>query len=97
MADKLVIDVLNPRGTVEQAASRPAPRLGGLRGKTIGVIDNGKTSARAFLEQVKTLLARDEPDVRFVDLRKRFNEQYRMQNYLDELRGIDAAIYSTGD
>jgi hypothetical protein len=97
VADKLVLDVLNPRGTVEQAVSRPAPRIAGLRGKTLGVIDNGKTSARAFLEEVKALVARDHPDVRFVDLSKRFNEQYRMQNYLDQLRGIDAAIYSTGD
>jgi hypothetical protein len=30
-AEKLVLDVLNPRGTVAQAASRPAPRLASLR------------------------------------------------------------------
>ena len=97
MADKLSVDVLNPRGELEKVDSRPAPRLGSLRGKTIGMIDNNKASARLFLNHVKTLLARDHPGIKFVDLSKNFNEQYRMKNYMDRLEGIDGAIYSTGD
>jgi hypothetical protein len=97
MADKLSVDVMNPRGDVEKVDSRPAPRLASLRGKTVGVIDNKKAGARPFLNHVKTLLARDYPDIKFVDLSKNFNEQYRMKNYMDQLEGIEAAIYSTGD
>lgn len=97
MADKLRVDVMNPRGELQKVDSRPAPRLGSLRGKTIGIIDNNKASARSFLNHVKTLLARDHPGIRFVDLTKNFNEQHRMKNYMDRLQGIDAAIYSTGD
>jgi hypothetical protein len=32
-----------------------------------------------------------------VELSKKFNEQHRMEKYLPQLPGIDAAIYSTGD
>ncbi len=97
MSDTFSLEVLSPRGELQKVDSRPAPRLGSLRGKTIGIIDNKKAGARPFLERVKTLLVRDHPDVKFVDLSKQFNEQYRIKNYLDQLRGIEAAIYSTGD
>jgi hypothetical protein len=97
MADTVRLDVLNPRSQLEAVDSRPAPRLGTLRGKTVGVIDNKKSGARPFLDSVKALLARDYPNVTFVDLSKSFNEQHRMKEYLGQLHGIDAAIYSTGD
>jgi hypothetical protein len=97
MADLFRLDVMNPRSQLDTIDSRPAPRLGTLRGKTIGVIDNKKSGARPFLEQVKSLLARDYPDAKFIDLSKSFNEQHRMKEYLGQLHGIDAAIYSTGD
>ena len=35
--DKLSVDVMNPRGELQKVDSRPAPRLGSLRGKTIGM------------------------------------------------------------
>lgn len=97
MKEKLVIEVLNPRGEVEIISHKLAPRISDLKGKTIGLIDNKKAGARPFLNCIRVLLEKNFPDIQFMNLSKNFNEQHRMKKYMDQLRGIDAAVYSTGD
>lgn len=97
MENKLFLDIMTPRGSVETVFRKPAPRLSDLNGKTIAFIDNKKSGARAFLNQIKLFFERDFPGIRFIDLSKKHNENYRIQKYMDRLRGIDAAVYSTGD
>ena len=97
MVEKMFIDILNPRGDFDTIYHRPAARKADLKGKTIGLIDNKKSGARSFLNNIKTFLQNDFPGIQFIDLSKKYNEQNRMKNYMDHLRGIDAAIYSTGD
>jgi len=97
MEKRLFVDILNPRGEVETQYRKPAPRVSDLKGKTIGLIDNKKAGGREFLEIIKALLEKNYLGIKFVDLSKAFGEKYRMKNYIDQLRGIEAAIYSTGD
>ena len=97
MKEKLIIEVLNPRGEVEIISHQSAPRISGLKGKTIGLIDNKKAGARPFLNYIRVLLEKEFPDIQFINLSKNFNEQHRMKKYMNQLQGIDAAVYSTGD
>jgi hypothetical protein len=97
MEKKLFIDILNPRGAVEVVYRKPARRVSDLKGRTIGLIHNRKADGNKFLEIIKTLLERDYPGIKFTNLTKPYGENYRMKNYIDQLRGIEAAIYSTGD
>lgn len=97
MAKKIELEILNPRGEVDVVPRSPAPRLKSLEGKTIALIDNNKSGGREFLTLIRGFLQRDVANIRFVELSKKFNEQHRMEKYLPQLQGIDAAIYSTGD
>lgn len=97
MAKKIELEILNPRGEVDIVPREPARRLKSLEGRTIALIDNNKSGAREFLTLIRGYLQRDVPGVRFIELSKKFNEQHRMEKYLPQLQGIDAAIYSTGD
>lgn len=97
MVEKMFIDILNPRGDFDRIYHKPAARKADLKGKSIALIDNKKSGARSFLNHIKTFLEKDFPGIKFTDLSKKYNEQNRMKNYMDYLRGIDAAIYSTGD
>jgi hypothetical protein len=97
MAKKIELEILNPRGEADVVPHDPSHRLKSLKGKTIALIDNDKSGAREFLTLIRGFLQRDVPDVRFVELNKKFNEQHRMAKYMPQLQGIDAAIYSSGD
>lgn len=93
----LVIDVMNPRGEIEIVYRKPAPRISDLKGKKIGLIDNKKAGARAFLNTIQNLLQREFAGIQFINLSKEFNEQFRMDKYMNQLGGVDGVIYSTGD
>lgn len=97
MEMKLFLDIMNPRGEFEIIYHKPAPRISDLKDKTVALIDNKKTGARLFLDHIKVFLEKDFPGIRFINLSKNYNEQCRMKNYMDQLQGIDAAVYSTGD
>lgn len=97
METKLFLDVMNPRAEFEMSYRRPAPRVSDLRGKTIALIDNKKTGARLFLDQIKAFLERDFPGIRLINLSKNYNEQHRMKDYMGHLQGIQGAVYATGD
>ena len=97
MEKKILLEVLNPRGEMEIASHKPAPRLPDLKGKTIGLIDNKKSGGREFLNVIKSLLEKNVEGVKFVELSKHYGEKHRIKDFMDILRGIDAAVYSTGD
>jgi len=97
MGEEMRLEILNPRGEVEQDYHKPADRISDLNNKTIGVIDNKKAGGRDFLNIIKRLFEEKYSGLTFLDLSKNFNEKHRMEKYFDKLQGIDAAIYSTGD
>ncbi len=97
MAKAIELEILNPRGEVEVELSNPAPRLDSLEGKTVALIDNRKTGAREFLDLIGGFLQADVPGLKLVSLSKMFNEDERIEKYREQLQGVDAAVYATGD
>ena len=53
---ELRVMVLDPSGYVEQEAMGLAPRIGELRGKTVGLLDDGLPFADALLDRIGELL-----------------------------------------
>jgi hypothetical protein len=97
MGNEMSLEILNPRGEIDISYWEPAPRLADLKDKTIALIDNKKSGAREFLTILRSLFEKDFEGIRFVDLSKDYGEKHRIDNFMEELRSIDAAIYSTGD
>jgi hypothetical protein len=48
--------LINPLDETPRPAARPAPRLDGISGKTIGLLDISKPGGRFFLDRVEHLL-----------------------------------------
>ena len=97
MANNIELEILNPRGEVDVELRSPTKRPQTLEGKKIALIDNTKSGARGLLNFLRKHLENDLKDVQFVNLTKKFNEQYRIENFMDKLSGVDAAIYASGD
>lgn len=53
------ITVLDPTHETTPPGGRPAPRAGSLRGKTVGIISNGKEGTKVFFAHLEAAL-RDE-------------------------------------
>lgn len=65
------MEILSPRGRAVQAEPiTPADRLADLRGKTIGLLDNGKPNADVFLQHLAGLLQEQYGADAVVHLRK---------------------------
>jgi len=52
------VELLVPEGRVRTLPINPAPRLGELRGKVIGFLQNGKPNANVLLSRLANLLQR---------------------------------------
>lgn len=63
-------DILDPRGTVSADAEPIAERLQTLDGATVGFLDNAKTNADVFLDEVSTVLVEEHGVAETVHRRK---------------------------
>ncbi len=52
----MAFQVLNPTDQTNSAKHTLAPRLSGLRGKTVGFISNGKQGTKGFFAHLERLL-----------------------------------------
>lgn len=89
--------VLDPRGDVTVDAREPTERLESLEGKTIGFLDNAKTNADIFLDEVATVLS-SEYGVEETIHRRKSNTAIpadSIATYLDE--HCDAVVNAYGD
>ena len=50
------ITLVNPMNEIAPEATRPAPRLAGLDGKTIALLDISKPGGSVFLDRIERLL-----------------------------------------
>jgi hypothetical protein len=89
MAESLV--VLKPVPKTRFDGDRLAPRLDSLAGKTIGLLDDGHTTAGDYLRGVGEILARQGAQVRY--WRKPILSRPSPDTLLDEIAGaVDAVI-----
>lgn len=89
--------VLDPTPETEPAAGKPAPRLAGLAGKTIGFVSNGKEGTKPFFAHLGRMLV-EEHGVKEVVLRTKSNYSAPADGWIaEELRRWDAVVAGIGD
>ena len=93
----MAIRVLNPTSESMVVALEPAPRLQSLKGKTVGLISNGKEGTAGFFAHVDRLL-RERYRVAEVVLRIKSNYSAPAEDeIIDEGRNWDLVISGLGD
>ena len=93
----MAIRVLNPTSKSMVVALEPAPRLQSLKGKTVGLISNGKEGTAGFFAHVDRLL-RERYQVAEVILRTKSNYSAPAENeIIDDAKSWDLAITGLGD
>jgi hypothetical protein len=91
------LQVLDPTNETAPAAGQPAPRLGSLAGKTIGIISNGKEGTKTFFAHLDAML-RAEFGVADVITRVKSNYSAPADPHIAaEIAGWDAVISGIGD
>ena len=93
----MAIRVLNPTSESMVVALEPALRLQSLKGKTVGLISNGKEGTAGFFAHVDRLL-RERYQVAEVILRTKSNYSAPAENeIIDDAKSWDLAITGLGD
>ena len=93
----MAIRELNPTSESMVVALEPAPRLQSLKGKTVGLISNGKEGTAGFFAHVDRLL-RERYRVAEVVLRIKSNYSAPAEDeIIDEGRNWDLVISGLGD
>lgn len=98
MAVKQVITVLHPAAEDIAQKHSLAPRLRGLRGTTVGLIDNHKRNADVYLDGLASLLQERYGVSRVVTYRKVSQSLPTPAEVLDDLATqCDAIIHAVAD
>lgn len=76
----------------------PANRLASLKGKVIGILDNGKSKSDRLLREVQELLQKEAGVTKFVMQRKPSAYRPAPDHQLDDLaHQVDAVVTGIGD
>jgi hypothetical protein len=92
------IPVYDPRGIVAAEARPLAPRVAGLEGLRLGVLDNTKWNANKLLRRMSAALEREHGLASVRYLRKESFSKVAAPAILDELAGnCDVVLTAIGD
>ncbi|MCH7606744.1 MAG: hypothetical protein IH962_06275 [Chloroflexi bacterium] len=92
------ITVLHPAAEDRIRTHPLAPRLPGLEGTTIGLIDNHKRNADVYLEELGRILTEEYGASRVVTYRKVSQSMPTPDDVLDDLAAeCDAVIHAVAD
>ena len=89
--------VLDPRLDAEGDAMTMAPRLPGLEGAVIGLLDNAKIGTERFYDHVENVLRTRYRVREFIRRRKPDSSRPAPLETLGELSGADAILSAVGD
>lgn len=93
----MVLRVLDPTPELKTAAGLSAPRLDTLRGKTVGLVSNGKEGTKGFFSHLEVML-REEFGVADVVTRVKSNYSAPADApIVAEMRRWDAVVSGIGD
>ena len=93
----MVIRVLDPTNEAVAPLGQPAPRVGSLRGKTVGFISNGKEGTKGYFAHLDRLL-REAFAVAAVVSRVKSNYSAPADGYIvTEIANWDAVVTGIGD
>jgi hypothetical protein len=93
----MTIRVLDPTNEARPAVGEAAPRIGSLRGTTVGFISNGKEGAKEFFVHLGRML-QEEHGVAHVVHRVKSNYSAPADKHIvDEIRSWHAVVTGIGD
>jgi hypothetical protein len=96
MAEKIHLEVLNPRGVIEaKKAYTPSPRVKDLAGKRVGLYWNSKHGMDNFYTAFAELLKKRYPTATTDLLKGAF--LIREEDAQDWVNKIDTFVYGVGD
>jgi len=91
------LQVLDPTNEVIPPVGQPAKRLTSVRGKTVGIISNGKEGTKSFFAHLDRML-RDEFGVAQVVFRTKSNYSAPADGYIaGEIANWDMVVTGIGD
>ncbi|MBI2855120.1 MAG: hypothetical protein HYX87_09430 [Chloroflexi bacterium] len=96
------LEVLSPWAEVDPIPMKGiSPRLNGLEGKTLGLLDNSKLAAGPILKAVESRLREKVPNLKFSWLKYNLldnladgNDRKRFEEWLS---GVDGVVAAVGD
>ena len=92
-----MIRVLDPTNEMKTAGAQQAPRLTSLKGKTVGIISNGKEGTKGYFAHVDRML-REEFGVADVVWRTKSNFSAPADKHIvDEISRWHAVVTGVGD
>lgn len=90
-------EVMDPTAEREIVALKAAPPLLELRGRSVGLLDNGKYNVQTFCDHVESIL-REDYGVAHVVRAQKFNASAPADDQvLEQLSRCDAVISAVGD
>ena len=96
-ANPATFHVLDPTNETAAPLGRLAPRLGSLKGKTVGIISNGKEGTKGYFAHLSRLL-REEAGAADVIVRVKSNYSAPADAHIvAEIRRWDAVVTGIGD
>lgn len=91
------IEVLDPTYGASETAFAPAPRLGSLQGKTVGIISNGKRGTRPFFAALEQMLLEEAGAARVILHAKSNYSAPADDHIMAEVPEWDAVFVGIGD
>ncbi|MCL5958645.1 MAG: hypothetical protein M1358_04880 [Chloroflexi bacterium] len=93
-----MIEILDPTGEIESRELPMASRLDALDGAVIGLLDNRKPNASAFLSRIEELFAETYPGISVIRRQKRYPTSDAGPRVLEELaRQARGVVNAFGD
>lgn len=92
------VELMDPRGSLQVGQTTRSPRLDGLDGKTLGLLNNGKPHFDLFLADLEKLLRAEYPSIEIVQRMKPVVPRPVPKDMFTELaQKCDAVITGIGD
>ena len=91
------LQVLNPTAEDAVVATTHAAHLTSLRGRTVGLLDNGKIRVRELLDHMEDILRAEHGVARVTRLKKPDASRPAPPDVVAEMKAVDAVISAVGD
>ena len=91
------LQVLDPTAEDTTAETTHATRLTSLRGRTVGLLDNGKIRVRELLDHVEDILRTEHGVARVMRLKKPDASRPAPAEIVGDMLAADAVISAVGD
>lgn len=93
----MAITLVNPMNETPPAAASAAPRLAGMNGRTVALLDISKPGGDVFLDRIEQLLKQRYGVARVIREKKTTFARPAPAGIIDKIRGADAVIEALAD